>query len=1672
MCTECPAGTFASSTGETSCANADAGNFVGQSGQSEQLPCDAGTFSGGASSECSNCPTGTFSDSGEATCQSCPAGQTTTEEGQSACEDCPPGTFKGEGSGSCTECETGTFAPNEGSSICLIASAGSFVGPTGASEQTPCPAGKISGSGASNCEDCPLGQFADSPGETSCTLADAGKFVGSTGASEQTDCPAGHFSGSGATSCTECSAGQYASSPGQTVCTLASAGSFVGESGQSEQLPCDAGRFSGSGTSECANCANGTFSSAGDAFCEGCPAGRTTTEAGSSECSLCPAGKAKGAGSSPCQDCAVSTFAAEAGLSECRIADAGSFVATTGASEQTACAPGTSSGSGASECTECLAGSFAEDPGSQSCQQASAGSFVAFQGASEENECLEGTFAAGLGSTACTPCESGTFQDLDAQSSCRLADAGSYVLREGSAQQRSCPAGRFSGSGALYCTRCAAGTWSGTGATNCQSADAGSIAPSSGHYSFALNTSLVFDGAIEDFDNDAFSDTITAIVSEDLNEFLNVTNVRVLRVSVDSTSRRALRTCVDSAMWRRRGDDTKGCAWVGETEHMVKQRCTLRDDSGMVALAACECSCAASRRLQVSTASTTTDYVVLADYEAAPAENASEIVALVRLEFISGLEQALLEGAVQEAFDDIGYSVDVTASVLEVAATTVETTSIVEGDDTNEQIPCPAGKYSLSGETACRECEQGSYNPNVGQSTCQRAEIGKFVNASGATESNLCPQGSFSAGQGAVNCTLCDAGRYAPDLGSSTCSLASAGSFVPSRGASEQVECLPGSFAAGSGTTACEDCEPGSYQDAAGESSCVLASSGFFVSEEGATAQVPCAPGSISSTGASECQLCRPRTYQNEPGQAECLITRAGHFTNVSGASAESECPTGTFSNGNALECTGCELGRFSNASRAGECALCPIPTTTTRVGSVFCDACQQDYYWDSVYFEKNRDTLGDDQCIDCCVHCEDACDDDDEDKCLQCSSPGITLEALPVRRGFWRATKLSTKVYECDLVRACRGGNSTEEDDQCFRGHKGALCGACAPGFELNFFSDKCTKCGAFFRISASPEGAVTLFCIIVVVSFLAYRLIDWEMLRIAKQAFFDTLTGKMNVREGEKTALSVVAKGSRPKFSHSSSAELEADDVDEAKEDLAIRRERLRREAEVERLRREREAEEREHAKSRKFWTAIMSKMKIVLAVYQISSSTPWSLPQVEFPSITSIVLKTATVLQLNIFQFGSSDCLVHLNYFEELVTITVFPFCLGLIGGALYVLVIALRFKCFKAHIRWHVEKNRIIYMLLLVGYVALPGCSAYTFRYFSCLRYDRGDGRDDLHALAIDPTIRCTSDRYKWWFWYVLLSIFVWPVGFPLFIGVVLFRYRKRVDPDVGPVPEMNMGDAGAGHGVEAPLFRRAQRHHKNILTQLKKIEIRDDDADLEAIQFLWEEYVPRCMYFPVFETSRRIFLTGILTMFYPGSSSQLVLGLFGSLVSHRVFNYFQPYVDEDDGVVSEVAQTQLVIIFLAALVVYISDNLEEREGIFASNAFGIFLIIVYMTAFAVACYFILVDIFGYEQLFGDITFNTISSGLYSKTTPPKHSLEEESEDEEEGLENSFMTSFAPSDDRHSLVLGDRDSLAGHKDVDDEVKSDKDEDDRVSVSEVIASQQTSLDEAQLQSSVDDP
>ena len=120
-------------------------------------------------------------------------------------------------------------------------------------------------------------------------------------------------------------------------------------------------------------------------------------------------------------------------------------------------------------------------------------------------------------------------------------------------------------------------------------------------------------------------------------------------------------------------------------------------------------------------------------------------------------------------------------------------------------------------------------------------------------------------------------------------------------------------------------------------------------------------------------------------------------------------------------------------------------------------------------------------------------------------------------------------------------------------------------------------------------------------------------------------------------------------------------------------------------------------------------------------------------------------------------------------------------------------------------------------------------------------------------------------------------------------------------------------------------------------------------------------------FPVFELARRLFLSSVLAVFYPGSTRQVIIGLLGAMCSCIVYFYYEAFIEDDDDVVSAVAQVQLVLVYFAALAIYAADGRDEQQAAFSGVAFGVVLLLIFFASFVVAAYVTLLEVFGYSSL---------------------------------------------------------------------------------------------------------
>ena len=118
----------------------------------------------------------------------------------------------------------------------------------------------------------------------------------------------------------------------------------------------------------------------------------------------------------------------------------------------------------------------------------------------------------------------------------------------------------------------------------------------------------------------------------------------------------------------------------------------------------------------------------------------------------------------------------------------------------------------------------------------------------------------------------------------------------------------------------------------------------------------------------------------------------------------------------------------------------------------------------------------------DCCR----SCDRFGVDACAQ----GTTLERLPVKEHYWRATELDERLYRCFYAESCIGTQAGREDfgdGLCRRGHKGPLCTECKRNHYFSAAERGCEPCG--------PGSALVLPGLVVIIGLALAAGLFWVL-------------------------------------------------------------------------------------------------------------------------------------------------------------------------------------------------------------------------------------------------------------------------------------------------------------------------------------------------------------------------------------------------------------------------------------------------------------------------------------------------------------------------------------------------------------------------------------------------
>ncbi|KAJ8600702.1 hypothetical protein CTAYLR_008326 [Chrysophaeum taylorii] len=298
--------------------------------------------------------------------------------------------------------------------------------------------------------------------------------------------------------------------------------------------------------------------------------------------------------------------------------------------------------------------------------------------------------------------------------------------------------------------------------------------------------------------------------------------------------------------------------------------------------------------------------------------------------------------------------------------------------------------------------------------------------------------------------------------------------------------------------------------------------------------------------------------------------------------------------------------------------------------------------------------------------------------------------------------------------------------------------------------------------------------------------------------------------------------------------------------------------------------------------------------------------------------VVALTNVLFHIDVMRLFDTECWYKASYFQRHAVVTLFPVVLALVlllpeswlAGEYYCLprpfvVVALQAVAIFCSVARQCRRERstiwgkFVFALLVLSYIAYPSCSSITFSYFDCSTFDRGEGYDGRGSRAKSVM---DADRNT------NCDSSIYKARVPAAYAVMLWRNRAKINPSISI--------ADVDFDQYAPAFPADVRRFKAARVQDKKLCVRKGQDDLDALKLLFAE-----------------------------------------------FKFYAPYVDDEDDLLADLANFQLVLHFIAAILVYMSNEVGKEESTFQSLAFGTILVFVLCLTFFAATWTILISAFG-------------------------------------------------------------------------------------------------------------
>ncbi|CAM9678213.1 unnamed protein product [Pylaiella littoralis] len=653
------------------------------------------------------------------------------------------------------------------------------------------------------------------------------------------------------------------------------------------------------------------------------------------------------------------------------------------------------------------------------------------------------------------------------------------------------------------------------------------------------------------------------------------------------------------------------------------------------------------------------------------------------------------------------------------------------------------------------------------------------------------------------------------------------------------------------------------------------------------------------------------------------------------------------------------------------------VASSVATVESMFY-YCRKKYFWDG----------------ETCVLCaQKMAEIPNGEGALDCSVPGVTLDTLPLAKGYWRGNISDTNIHECLNPSACVGGrgmnssssssedenddsvvvsaaatnaiNSNTYDDSryCEEGHKGAYCSVCAVGYRRFSRGQLCNSCAGEWSIGLEA----TLLALAVGACFLLITLVVFLIGGVtAVLQFKKKLSGCLCCRRRSKAAA--------PGFLGS----VAASSTESARKTAA------------------------RTFGARMLRAVPFQKLKILIVVWQILTQFS-HLADVPYPQSYQRFLNLVEVFNFDIAWPLTASCLVgNISFYQKLLGVTLGPLAALAFLGTTYALAINMHrwgFGQTTAEARQGVVVRHAS-AALLVLFLVFSSVSTTVVSTYVC------DDVEDLDEslLRADYSISCDDPKHLFYKVYAAFMILLYPVGIPVLFAVLLLERRDKINPSLPPLKMLSPGgasfesshnsgrtsrsdttvdergrgdhpdaalaaagtermsaargggkasgsagakrgkgvgevgwDAAAAPAVAVGVGVRAPVSFEEVLQN------RAHNPDLQSTRFLWEPYDPDKYYYETVECGRRCLLTGALVFVLPNTAGQAAGACVFGFLSLLAFELLRPHLSHTDAWMYRMGC--IVVFFSNFLALMAKADVSDEEAQ-SQEMFGFLLIAVH------------------------------------------------------------------------------------------------------------------------------